>query len=277
MRPAAVLWLAGLGLAAEAAEPTVTVLAREKVVWEQLNPARGDQSPKAATLWGDRSGTVPTGFLVQFVDGFSSPPHVHNVSYRGVVVSGLVHNADAAAPPMWMPPTSYWTQPKEAAHITAATGPTVAYIEIDEGPYLVRPVDQARDSGERPVNVDASNLVWLDMESIAWLSDASGPSGEVAFLWGDPDNAQPSGSMLRLPPGFEGTVRPGGAFRAVTVAGQATHEAEGVATSLSPGSTFASTGAMAHGLACAAPDPCVLYVRSEGPFRVTHAGQGVGR
>ena len=95
-----------------AAEPAATVVLASGVKWEQLNPARGDKSPKAATLWGDRKGPVPTGFLVQFVDGFSSPPHIHNVSYRGVVISGLIHNDDPDAEEMWMPAGSFWTQPK---------------------------------------------------------------------------------------------------------------------------------------------------------------------
>ena len=71
---------------------TPEVVLTSEVAWAPLNPARGDSSPKAGTLWGDRNGTGPTGFLVQFVDGFSSPPHIHNVSYRGVVINGLIHN-----------------------------------------------------------------------------------------------------------------------------------------------------------------------------------------
>ena len=53
------------------AEPTSMVVLRSEVKWDHLNPARGDKSPQAGTLWGDRKGTVPTGFLVKFVDGFS--------------------------------------------------------------------------------------------------------------------------------------------------------------------------------------------------------------
>ena len=58
----------------------------ENVKWEKLNPARGDKSPKAGTLWGDRKGKVATGFLAKFLDGFSSPPHIHNVSYRATYI-----------------------------------------------------------------------------------------------------------------------------------------------------------------------------------------------
>ncbi|MEM9420868.1 MAG: DUF4437 domain-containing protein, partial [Planctomycetota bacterium] len=92
-------------------DATVNVLPASEVPWTALNPARGDKSPQAGTIWGDRGAEVPTGFLVKFVDGFSSPPHIHNVTYRGVVIEGLVHNDDPDAANMWMPPGSYWTQP----------------------------------------------------------------------------------------------------------------------------------------------------------------------
>lgn len=61
--------------------PTNKILLSSEIDWEKLNPARGDQSPQAGTIWGDRKGTEPTGFLAKFVDGFSSPPHIHNVTY----------------------------------------------------------------------------------------------------------------------------------------------------------------------------------------------------
>ncbi len=95
----------------ETENPTNKVVLSSELVWEKLNPARGDQSPQSATIWGDRKGTEATGFLAKFVDGFSSPPHIHNVSYRAIVLQGLVHNDDPNAALMWMPPGSFWTQP----------------------------------------------------------------------------------------------------------------------------------------------------------------------
>lgn len=41
-----------------AAEPTSRVVLTSEVKWDQLNPARGDKSPKAGTLWGDREGWI---------------------------------------------------------------------------------------------------------------------------------------------------------------------------------------------------------------------------
>ncbi len=257
----------------------LVVTTAAEVDWQQLNPARGDASPKAATLWGDRNGEGPTGFLVQFVDGFSSPPHIHNVSYRGVVINGLVHNDDANAEPMWMPPGSFWTQPKGGAHITSAKGDKVtAYIEIEAGPYLVKPTEEAFDSGEVPVNVDRTNIVWLDAADVAWMAQSGAPQGEngpqVAFLWGKPHTEKLYGSFLKLPGGFSGTVEsPGPSFSAVVIAGQATHQTPGQdkPATLDPGSHFSAQGASKHQLSCVGNQACTLYIRAQGKFNVTAA------
>ena len=249
-------------------DSTSTVIPASEVQWEQLNPARGDASPMAATLWGDRNGTEPTGFLFHPVDGFESPPHAHNVSYRGVVIRGLVHNADPKAEKKWMPAGSFWTQPRGGVHITAARGNDVlAYIEIDEGPYLVLPVEKAFESEEQPVNTDESNIDWTSAPHM--LSLATGI--EVAVLWGNPLDAEPSGSLVRLPAGFVGTMRPDGpSFRAVVILGPLEHSVTGETNraALDPGSYFSSQGDSVHEVACEAEGACVVYVRAEGTFDV---------
>lgn len=260
----------------QAVSPATEVLLASEVEWEPLNPARGDSSPKAGTLWGDRSGTGPTGFLVQFVEGFSSPPHIHNVSYRGVVIGGLVHNDDPGAAHMWMPPGSYWTQPKGEAHITAARGSrNVAYIEIEEGPYLVLPVDESFDSGERPVNVDESNIVWLDASNTTWVHQSDAPtsagSPEVAFLWGSPQDGQLNGTLLRLPPGFDGRIHShGSTFRAIVIRGRIALRATGTnrIETLPPGSSFSSSGPSVHHVSGDSEEGCTIYVRAAGSLDV---------
>ena len=252
-----------------------------EVEWEPLNPARGDDSPKAATLWGNRSGTGPTGFLVQFTDGFSSPPHIHNVTYRGVVIRGLVHNDDPNAAKMWMPTGSFWTQPKGEVHITAAKGPSnVAYIEIDEGPYLVLPVEEAFDPGERPINVDPSNIVWLDASDTDRIAPrfpanpARGP--KIALLWADPDGGPRHGCLIRLPAGFRGAIRSqGSSFHAIVIQGQPTLQApgEGGATLLEPGSRIGSTGPSTHHLSNTTEEESILYIRTSGRFDVVPANE----
>ncbi|MGB7344116.1 MAG: DUF4437 domain-containing protein [Pirellulaceae bacterium] len=261
------------GIAQETAtEPTFNVVLASEVPWTQLNPARGDASPQAATLWGDRAGTEATGFLVKFVDGFSSPPHIHNVTYRGMVISGGVHNDDEAAEPMWMPAGSFWTQPAGAPHITSARGTTIAYIEIDKGPYLVLPTDQAFDKGERPVNVDASNIVWLGPSSTTWIGPTAttNSNAKVAFLWGDPQSDKASGSLIKFPAGFSGKVDSRGTFRAVVIKGQAKYLAQEKPEGklMTPGSYFSSQGENTHHFSTEGTSDCLIYVRSEGKFDV---------
>lgn len=215
-----------------------------EVEWTALNPARGEASPRAATLWGDRAGPGPSGFLVAFADGFSSPPHIHNVTYRAVVLTGEVYNGDAGAAPMWMVPGSFWTQPRSGSHITSARGASMVYVEIDAGPYLVHPAAQAKPVSEKPVNLDASNLVWTD----------AGVDGvQLTRLWGEPD-AGVGGLMIRLQPGAAMHLGAAESLRTVVVAGAPT----------------AGEARMAVGTLITEPrircadeaDSCVLYIRT---------------
>ncbi len=253
-----------------AAKPTSEVVLTSEVKWTPLNPLRGDKSPKAGTLWGDpdRKFPVATGFLVQFADGFSSPPHIHNITYRGVVISGLVHNDDPNAAKMWMPTGSFWTQPAGEVHITAAKGPTnVAYIEIDKGPYLVLPPKEAFDRGERPINVDASNIVWVDPPGAP--ASANGP--EIAFLWGKPRDGQFNGTFVKLPAGFTGKIKShGSTFRAVVIKGHPQCQALGETDvkTLEPGSYFGSKGESVYQVSSKAGTESIIYVRTEGKYSV---------
>ncbi len=262
-----------------AAEPTNKVVLKSEVKWDHLNPKRGDLAPKAGTLWGDRKGTEPTGFLLKPTDGFESPPHIHNVSYRGIVIKGVIHNDDPDAENMWMPEGSFWTQPKGEVHITAAKGTdSLAYIEIEKGPYLVLPKEEAFDSGERPVNVDKSNIVWLDASDITWVdqpgesASANGP--KVAFLWGNTQDGQLNGTFVKLPAGFTGKLRShGSTFRAVVIQGQPQYQVPGETDvkALEPGSYFSSKGESVHQVSSKAGEESIIYVRTDGKFDVISA------
>ncbi len=231
------------------------------VEWGDLNPARGDASPRAGDLWGDRAAGGATGFLVRFANGFSSPPHIHNVTYRGVVIGGEVHNDDAGAAPMWMPAGSFWTQPAGEPHVTAARGArTLAYIEIDDGPYLVRPQERAYDTGERALNTHASNVVWVEAPG------ATGSGARVAFLW---ESADARGSFLRLPPGFEGSIEHAGeVFRAVVIDGGVVVHGADDPRALEPGGYFGGADRALRRAALSSPTETVLYLRTDAGFRV---------
>ena len=243
----------------------VRVVPASDVEWGSLNPLRGDKSPRAGTLWGNRTGPVPSGFLVKFVDGFSSPPHIHPVTYRGVVISGEVHNDDADAPELWLPPGSFWTQPAGDVHITAARGnENVAYIEIEKGPYLVRPTKDAFDNKEAPIWMKASEMPWGD-------SGAGAAGAKVAALPGNPGNETLRRSLVKLPSGFNGSVRTDGAlFHVVVVQGNPKHVVGGRTEGqrLEPGSYFGSEGKVVHEVTCEGAEGCLLYVRTEGTFDV---------
>lgn len=248
-----------------------------KVEWGALNPARGAAGPRAGNLWGDRTGKGTTGFLVKFADGFSSPPHIHNVTYRGVVISGLVHNDDPEAAEMWMPPGSYWTQPAGEVHITAARGENVmAYIEIESGPYRVMPADEASDNGERPVNIDASNIVWLDASNCTWIGHASNPASpeaaKIAFLW---ENSRGDrGTLVKLPAGFTGRIESGSSFRAIVIEATPELRVEGEAdgNTIQPGDYFGSEeGGKVFQLSNETGMDCIIYVRTGGKFEIVPA------
>lgn len=258
------------------AESTNKVILKSEVKWDHLNPKRGDLAPKAGTLWGDRNGTEPTGFLLKPPEDFQSPPHIHNISYRGVVIKGVIHNDDPDAANMWMPAGSFWTQPKGEVHITSAKDTdSLAYIEIESGPYLVLPQEEAFDSGERPVNVDKSNIVWLDASDITWV-DSSGMSAssngpKVAFLWGNTEDGQLNGTFIKLPAGFAGKIHSNGStFRAVVIQGQPQYQVSGGhdTKTLEPGSYFSSAGKSAHRISSKAGEESIVYVRTDGKYNV---------
>lgn len=257
-------------LSKEIPTPTNTVLLSSEIVWEKLNPARGDQSPQAGTIWGDRKGALATGFLAKFVDGFSSPPHIHNVTYRAVVIKGLVHNDDPKAEKMWMKPGSFWTQPLGESHITAAKGAeNIALVEIDNGPYLVKPISEAFDNGERPINIDASNVIWLNKEQTNWVASKS--KAEVSFLLGNNENDSLKSLFVKLPKDYNGEIiTQGTVLHAVVIKGvlKYTMPLTNEIKVLDSGSYFGSTDKAIHTVTNNSPEDLILYVRTNGQLKV---------
>lgn len=250
------------------AQSNYEVVQRSELEFISLNPARGDAAPQAGVLWGDIRKNVPSGVLLRFASGFSSPPHIHNITYRAVVISGALHNDDPTAKTMWMGPGSFWTQPAGEDHITSASkGGATAFLEILEGPYLVQPSNMAFDNGERPVNVEARNIVWLSPSDAAWVSKGDTEGPKIAFLWGELKDGQKNGTFLKLPAGYEGKLRSNSSqLRAVVIRGEVNYTATSGSKNLKPGSYFGSKGTIDHQLAC--KDECIIYVRTAGRYKV---------
>ncbi|MEM9279398.1 MAG: DUF4437 domain-containing protein [Pseudomonadota bacterium] len=258
------------------AAPIVDVVPRGAVEFIPLNPARGDASPQAGVLWGDIRKDVPSGALITFAEGFASPPHIHNITYRAVVIEGTVFNGDEDAQNLWMEPGSFWTQPAGEVHITAV-GPTggTAFLEILSGPYLVRPSIEAFDNGERPINMEERNVVWMDSSDVKWIKHGEKNdelSPEIAFLWGQPVDGELNGTFIKLPSGFSGTlVGTGESLKAVLVKGIVKHGAGELsqAQSLAAGSYVGSEGEVKHTISCNSDIECILYIRALGKYQVS--------
>ena len=254
-----------------AQDSKIEIKLASEIQWQALNPARGDKSPQAGTIWGDQTKDGASGFLVKFVDGFSSPPHIHNVTYRGIVLGGGLHNDDREAEPMWMGAGSYWTQPAGEAHITSARGSSIGYVEIQSGPYLVKSVSEAFDNGERPINIALPNIVWLNADQTNWIrgEDSKAPNTNVqmAFMWGQPNQSSTMGTMVKLPPGFQGKLDTAGSnFKVVVIKGQLNLHRSSGTKNLAPGSYFGSASKSTHKVSCR--DECTIYVRSDRSYTI---------
>ena len=242
-----------------------TVIQAENVNWGYLNPLRGDKSPGAANLWGDRTKDGATGMLVRFKKGFSSPPHIHNISYRGVVIKGLMHNDDPKAEKSWMPTGSFWTQPAGKNHITAAnSSANLIYLEIDSGPYLVKPSKQKFDDGETAVNLHLDNMVWSKPDDMQ-LADNN--QVQMTNLWGNKQPGQISGSLLKLPAGYQGQIQASSdEFKVVLIKGTINYQSaeQQEVLTLAPGSFFNSRGQFSHEIKTS--EEAILYIRTNGEF-----------
>ena len=163
-----------------------------------------------------------------------------------------------------IPTGSFWTQPAGESHVTAADGQgNLIYLEIDSGPYLVLSSEKAFDNGERSINIDERNLVWLSTKDVKWLKEGA---LQIAYLWGEPHLA--NGSFLKLPAGFKGTIKNDHELKAVLVRGKATHQWNNVKTKtvLSPSSFFSSKTKGEHKIN--AETEIVLYINSNGRYTV---------
>lgn len=137
--------------------------------------------------------------------------------------------------------------------------------------YLVLPVEKTFDSGERPVTVDTSNIVRLDASNITWVDQLGMPASvnrpTVAFLWGNPQDDQLNGTLVKLPAGYTGKIRShGSTFRTVVIQGQPQYQVQGDTdiNIMEPGRYFSSKGESEHQVSSKTGEESILYVRIEG-------------
>ena len=245
--------------------PTNKVGLSKDLEFIPLNPARGDKAPQAGAIYGNIRDTVATGYVGKFKDGFSSPPHIHNITYRAIVMNGELHNADENAPKMWMPTGSVWTQPKGQPHITAAQGENaMAYIEIDSGPYLVWPEDKIFETDEKPINIHVSNMIYLGKDESRLIGENC--DAKIAFIW-EKKNGE-DGYLLKLPAGFNGKIHSEGSiFYGIVIKGNVIYTMPNTDNArLDQGSHFESTAEAIHTIAT--NEETLVYIRTNRGFEI---------
>ncbi|MCF8465086.1 MAG: DUF4437 domain-containing protein [Flavobacteriales bacterium] len=140
---------------------------------------------------------------------------------------------------------SFWTQPDGEAYITSAKGEeNIALVEIDHGPYLVKPLEEIYDNGERPINVDVSNIVWLDNQKSNWIDEKS--EAEISFLL---ETDELRSLFVKLPKGFTGEIETqGNVLHSVVINGVLEYEMpeDGEIKVLDIGSYFGATSKAVH-------------------------------
>lgn len=181
------------------------------------------------------------------------------------MIDGLVHNDDPAEPNLWLPAGSYWTQPAGDVHITSAQGSyNIALIEINQGPYLVKPVEEAFDNGETMIRVPGTDVQWTELPGA--------PNVKKVHLWNASEDGALKGTLIRLPQGFSGTLETTSpSFQAVVIQGNLVYDQNnnGTTQALAPGSMFSSTGSSQHRITACEQSDCVIYLRSNDQFTVT--------
>lgn len=137
-------------------------------------------------------------------------------------------------------------------------------METDHGPYLVKPTGEAFDSGERPINVDASNIVW-----VPFVHEHGEPEGVlISYLWGEHRKGQSRGVFLRFPPGFVGAIQASGEhFHGVVIQGNLKHAA-GDGRILTAGSYFGAKGDSVHRVGNSSDQPVVIYIRTDNQLSI---------
>ena len=111
--------------------PADLVLASE-VTWEQLNPARGNESPKAGQL---------NGTLTKLPAGFSGKIDSRGSTCRAVVIKGqLQYQMPGETDAKTLEPGSYFSSKGESVHQVSSEGgeESIFYVRTD-GKYDVVP------------------------------------------------------------------------------------------------------------------------------------------
>ncbi len=137
-------------------------------------------------------------------------------------------------------------------------------LEIDSGPYLVKPSTEKFDNGERPVNIHRDNMVWLSEYESALVS---GEDIKLAHLWQNKANST-QGMLVKLSKGAKGFLfGQSDEFKAVVIQGIASYQSNETShvVKLNAGSFFSSKGEFEHLLST--ESETIIYVRTDAKLK----------
>ncbi len=133
-------------------------------------------------------------------------------------------------------------------HVTDSKSNSLAYVEV-EGLFDVLPEEKSKTNNMNEIVIPASSISWTDLPGMS----TSNNGAKAAVLWGDPDDDQISGTLVKLPSGFAGTMRSHDkTFHAVVIQGKLLHQVLGKSDlkTLEPGSYYSSNGKALHETTC---------------------------
>jgi len=251
------------------AEETTKHVSIDDVQWEALDPEAGDKGPMAGQLWGDKAEGA-SWFLVKAPAKFPGAPHVHTNDYRGVVISGEIHNDKAKVKKKtYMKAGSFWSEPGGRAHITSCKTECMALVSFD-GAFDFLP---ATETGDSPSGMTGANTL---AASRKWMNPPGTPEGQdspvkLSMAWGDPTDGEPNAFFVKIPAGVDvGMHKHTSDYHAVVIQGRQRHwEPGGDVVVSTPGSYFWQKGGTPHNDGCEAGADCVIYVTMEGVTDMT--------
>lgn len=194
---------------------------------------------------------APSGMFIKLPAGHAGAPVAQPTDHHMIVVAGTVttsQNKTALAP------GSYWFQPAglPLAASCAKAAPCIVYVH--DAPY-------AATREGRYVEKRATDVTWSPL-------DPTTPAlGSRALLWGD--DAQPSGMLVKMPPGSaENWHIHKAPYHAVVLAGTVTNVESGSdGVELPAGAYWSQPGGYKHSETCKAGGPeCLVYVHHAGPY-----------
>jgi hypothetical protein len=114
------------------------------------------------------------------------------------------------------------------------------------------------------IEPQASRSLRITAQALNWQRQTPELATMISELWGNRHADGGSGSLLRLPPGFDsGLHAHSGDFHGVVVKGVMVHEGpngEDRGTRLAPGSYMRQAGGEMHIDRCVSEEPCELFV-----------------